>query len=84
MSVQEDSGGVQLTLDEIPPQWAADDDPVIVAKRGCSTFHEPDLESEEPRPDCRYGGVDGDWKVRERRHAVGWKDQCDCCYGSER
>jgi len=80
-----DSGPVQLTLDEIPPQWGAGyDDPVIVGKRGSSTFHEPDLDAEEPSPGCRYGAVDGDWKVRERDQAIGWKDHCEACAGGER
>lgn len=81
MSVEH--GSVQLTLDEIPPQWAADyDDPVVVGKRGCPTFHEPDLDADEPRPVCRYGSRDDvNWNVRERRDALAWKDSCDACPG---
>jgi hypothetical protein len=80
VSIESGFVGVQLTLDEIPPQWAANyDDPVICAKTGSGKFHEPDLSAPEPAPACECGNRDVEWNVWERDVAEDWRDRCGSC-----
>lgn len=77
-----------MSAQDVVPEWALEyDDPVIVARRGATSFHEPDFTADEPKPACRYGNrtvvgstrTEAEWHVRERGRAVGWKDKCGYC-----